>query len=1063
MYTFWKKTWIKTYIFRSIGILLALGVIGIFFLWAIYLRTIPSIESLASGGFFRESTVIYDTNGNEIYSLFKDGKRTYIWYDAISPSIIDAIISTEDRTFFTNPGVDLKWLARAWVKYLIGSNDGIKGTSTISQQLIKNTLLSNERSLKRKIQEAYLSYKLNDQYSKEKILEMYLNAISYGYNANGIEQASRTFFGKNAKDVGPLGASILASLPKWPTYYSPYLHRDRLMGKVEIYMENDLETKSIITLENAGENTDIYLNFKKYVSRITFEHKNQSITACNFQAEYVKNKTYVPGNDGCMTFSDRQILDFLGNITYRESSWTNDEEGTTIIEYTIGRKDFVASQMLEDEKIDGATFHKIFYDGLDFQFKKYAENIKYPHFVMYVKEYLESKYGKDIDITSGLKVYTTIDPKLQDKAEELVKKQVDINRKSFGADSAALVSMDNTDGKLLAMVGWPNYFDTEKEGNNNMAIALRQPGSSFKPFVYALAIAKNPIGPESPIADIKTDFGKWSPDNYDKKFNGIMQVKTALDYSRNIPAAKMFFLAGWEGDIVKMWRSFWLSSLKENAGYGWPLAIGTAEVRPIDLMQAYSVLANNGIKRDLYFISKIEDGEGNIIEEHVPKTTEESIFSPAASYIVSKILSDNNARPESSFWRNALTIAGRTVAAKTGTANKPAAKWTKNILPGDLWTAGYTPQITTVVWAWNVNGKATKWNCDGLNCAAPIWKWFMEFALKDLPKEEFKKPKDIYTYDIVKTSGKLATKETPKNQIVTTIMATKLTDYDGGLREMRIDTLCNGPISENTPESFIETVYIPAEKPIIDGYDPAWTSGFFEALKIVGQTDQQEAQSYSEEPCERPGWPGNISINIDSVWINTTTESNKKTIEVSWIWDRDIYSLRIIKDDTEVRMIKFGTGAQKNGKERVSINLVNGSSTIIVEAIDKYGFRYTESKTIIANEGNNQSPEISPTTSNTNTNTAVKINIIKPEDKSINLYEGMTFNLRFSVDIGTANREIQVLVDNVSIQNATSGDMFVIPVGTTWLAPGKHTLKIIAIDGNYKKTEETISLNIMNR
>ncbi len=162
--------------------------------------------------------------------------------------------------------------------------------------------------------------------------------------------------------------------------------------------------------------------------------------------------------------------------------------------------------MFEDKKIDGETFKKIIADGLDFEFKKYTEAIKYPYFVMYVKEYLETKYGKDIDISKGLKVYTTLDPKLQEKAEELVKKQAQINKSQFGANSAALVSMDNKTGKLLAMVGGPDYFDDANGGSNNMVLAKRQPGSSFKPFVYALAISKNPIGPESPIADVSTKF-----------------------------------------------------------------------------------------------------------------------------------------------------------------------------------------------------------------------------------------------------------------------------------------------------------------------------------------------------------------------------------------------------------------------------------------------------------------------------------------------------------------------------------------------------------------------------
>lgn len=164
----------------------------------------PAIETLASGNYFRESTIIYDKDGGVIYTLFKDGKRTYVSYDDISQSLKDAIVSTEDRTFFENPGIDMMGLIRAGIKYVIGSNEAIQGTSTISQQLIKNTVLTNERSIKRKIQEMYLSYSLNNSYSKEKILEMYFNAFSFGYNANGVEEASRTYFGKSAKDVGPL-------------------------------------------------------------------------------------------------------------------------------------------------------------------------------------------------------------------------------------------------------------------------------------------------------------------------------------------------------------------------------------------------------------------------------------------------------------------------------------------------------------------------------------------------------------------------------------------------------------------------------------------------------------------------------------------------------------------------------------------------------------------------------------------------------------------------------------------------------------------------------------------
>jgi penicillin-binding protein 1A len=437
-------------------------------MWVYLMRGVPSLDNLESEKFFKESTVIYDKDENEIYTIFKDGKRTNIPYTEISKSIIDATISTEDRTFFENPGIDILGLVRVGATYVTGGRFGrVGGASTISQQLIKNTLLTNEVTVKRKAQEAYLSYMMNQRYSKEKILEMYLNTISFGHNASGIEQASKTFFGKSAKDVGPLGATILASVINAPTRYSPYMHRDRVMGKLEVYPVSDTADKTIIeTLEQKELYAPLYREFKSYLSGMTVERKDFGATICGVRKEYIKEdfpgrSSFLPDDEGCSDIGYESLGDFFGNISFTKTLTIKDIEEEYAIEYTIGRKDFVAKQLLEDNKIDGETYKKIIYDGIDFEFKKYVENIKYPYFVMYVKEYLETKYGKDMDITSGLKVYTTIDPALQEKAEEVVKKQVETNRKLYGASSAALVSMDNTDGKLLAMVGGADYFDTE--------------------------------------------------------------------------------------------------------------------------------------------------------------------------------------------------------------------------------------------------------------------------------------------------------------------------------------------------------------------------------------------------------------------------------------------------------------------------------------------------------------------------------------------------------------------------------------------------------------------------
>jgi penicillin-binding protein 1A len=1062
-----KRGW-KFWLLRLLGAGIILSVLGFFILWATIIRTIPPLENLENGNYFRESSVIYDSNGQEIYNLFKDGKRTYIQYDDIAQVMKDAIISTEDRTFFENPGIDVRGLFRAGLNYAFGKTDKIKWTSTLSQQLISVTLLSKERSIKRKVQEAYLSYKLNKEYSKEKILEMYLNAISFWSNANGIEQASRTFFGKSASELGPLSATILASLPKWPTYYSPYAHRDRLMGAVNVYSTNDpTNIHAMDTPESRATYEKIYSRFETYLSGITFDVVGEDIRACNTNKEYIKNATFSPDKDGCVDLTFDTLLPFVGNIAVKdELAIGSNPAETYIAEYMIGRKDFVASQMLEDGKIDGPTFKKILYDGLSFSFRRYTENIKHPYFVMYVKEYLEEKYGNDLDITNGLKIYTTIDPVLQEKAEELLTKQVEINKKQFGASSAALVSMDNKDGKLLAMVGWPDYFDTENGGNNNMAIALRQPGSSFKPLVYALAVEKNPIGPETPIADIKTKFWNWEPNNYDMKYNGIMMVKTALDYSRNIPAAKMFYLAGGEETIVKFWKEKWgLTTLKENAGYGAPLAIGSAEVRPIDLMQAYSVLANNGIMRDVFFIAKIEDSDGNILEEHIlPSQAKDPVLSPGAAYIINSILSNNDARPESTFWRNALTIPGRTVAAKTGTSNKEITK--DKILPRDLWTVGYTPQITTAVWAGNVNGKETKGTCDGLNCAAPIWKGFMEFALKNLPKEEFEKPKTLFTYNIVKTSGKLATENTPKNQIISTVMAMKLTEYDEGFKEVQIDTLCNGPISENTPPESIKTLYIPNSKPIIDGFDPTWLPWFYEALKLVwsGTGSSTESQTAMRDtPCERPSGPGNISISINTVGSNAPSSTNsesKRTVEIWWIGDRNMSFVRVFYKGELKREVNYGTGAKNSGKERISLTLPDGDATIKVEVVDVFGFTYNESRTLLIGNGESSDGEKPIPTDSWEWPT---ISLLNPKGKSLSLYAGDVANLRFRVDTSTASREIVITIDDILLQSATSWDLFVIPLSSANLTTWNHTVKIVLTDGNFKTTEKSFILTILPR
>ncbi|MDQ1343710.1 MAG: hypothetical protein QG650_430, partial [Patescibacteria group bacterium] len=767
------------YVAMYVGLTLAsFALLAVAVLYFAFLHSLPAIESI-EGDVLPESTIIYDRNGGELYKLYNEEKRTYVPYASISDQMKNAIIAAEDKTFFENPGIDFRGLVRSGVNYLFGKTDKIQGTSTISQQLIKNTFLSNERSIERKMKEIYLSYRLNSKYSKEKILELYLNKISFGNNAYGVEEASKTYFGKSAKDVGILGSTILASLPKGPTYYSPFSHRDRLMGYLYAYSEGAEGDKVFLdSPEKMKEYAKYVEAFKKTVNDWEITRRNsEDARVCGLDQKTLKAERRLDSS-GCADIAYKDFLGLLNGIRIGSGSLADTGTGETVtgtgktssgasigastyLEYNTGRKDFVAGRLLEDGKITPEEYKNVIIGGLDFQFRKYSENIKYPHFVFYVKDYLEQKYGKDFESQGGLKIFTTIDPTLQDKAEELVKKQVAINKDKYGATSAALVSLDNKTGQILSMVGGPDYFDEEHGGNVNMVTARRQPGSSFKPIVYALAISKEAISPETPVYDVETKFGKWEPDNYDRKFMGKMKVRTALDFSRNIPAIKMFAVAGGEESVVKFARSLGMASLQEDGNYGAPLAIGTGEVKPLEMLSAYSVFANAGWKKEIIPVMRIEDRKGNVIDRYV-ESNGKYVFSDAASYVLSTILSDAKSRP-SDFWNNVLTLKGRPVAAKTGTSNKDVSVGKeKKILPRDLWTAGYTPQITTIVWAGNVDGTETKGTCDGLNCAAPIWHDYMEYAHRNLPKETFVKPDSVYSATISGISGKLASENTPE-------------------------------------------------------------------------------------------------------------------------------------------------------------------------------------------------------------------------------------------------------------------------------------------------------------
>ncbi len=694
--------------------LFALSVLG--FSAAIWIlgSDLPDVNDLTNF-VTSQSTLIYDREGNVLYTVHGEENRENIVLSDIPKHYIDATIAIEDDQFYSHPGFDLGGILKA-VLYEVTSIGNPRGGSTITQQLVKNVFLTPERSYVRKAKELILAMRLEQALTKDEILELYLNRIPYGSNAYGVQMAAKTFFNKNAKDLSLLESSIIASLPKAPSWLSPY----------------------------------------------------------------GPNKAKLTGY------------------------W--DESGN----YISGRKDIVLDRMLELGYITEKQKLQAQGELKSLEFEKYRENIKYPHFVFYVREILENKFG-DLGVEAGgLKVYTTIDPKVQDFAEKTIQERKERNLTNYAASNMALLTVDATNGQILAMVGSVDYFDDTIDGNVNVVTRPRSPGSSFKPFVYAAAFLAG-YAPSTLLFDVETDFGNnYKPKNFDGTFNGPVSARKSLGYSLNIPAIKMAFLAGID-NVIRVARDCGATSLVDDPDlYGISIGLGTGEVPLIEMVRAYTTLARGGSRIDFNPILRIEDSRGNVIEnlENV-KTRSEQVLDQQIAYSVTHVLSDGTARPEA--W-GALNMPGRIYAVKTGTSNRVINEGAANetIKPGDVWTLGYTTRVVTGVWGGNNDNSPMSYSSSGVSVAAPVWNAVMTKATEDYPVEPFPVPEGIEEIKVAKLSGKLPSEFTPEEEIVTEIFTqyNKPTEVDDVYAEIPVDGVSGKLPTDFTPESAIENAVL---------------------------------------------------------------------------------------------------------------------------------------------------------------------------------------------------------------------------------------------------------------
>ncbi|NBV76909.1 penicillin-binding protein [bacterium] len=603
---------------------------GITAAWALFI-SIPSIDNFQNRR-VAESTKIYDRTGTVLlYDVHGTMRRTAVPLSEIAESAKHASIAIEDATFYEHAGVrPLAFLRAVWVNLTTGGYT--QGGSTITQQVVKNTLLTQDKNITRKIKEIILALKLERTYTKDQILETYLNEIPYGGTIYGIEEASQYFFGIAAKDLSVAQSAYLAALPQAPTRYSPYgSHRDELEK----------------------------------------------------------------------------------------------------------RKNLVLSRMRELGSLTGAEYEKALAEKVTFN-EESDSGIKAPHFVFFVREYLETKYGADAVSNGGLQVITTIDYDLQKEAEEVVRRNALQNEKNFNAENAGLVAVNPKTGQILTMVGSRGYFDDGIDGKFNIATAYRQPGSAFKPFVYATAFEKG-YTPDTMLFDLKTQFSSlcapndfsdeppcYSPENYDGKWAGPMSMRDALAQSKNIPAVKTLFLAGIK-DSLTMASTMGITTLTNASRYGLTLVLGGGEVTLLDMVGAYSVFANEGIKNPVTPIISVKDRSGSTLEEYKPDPTR--VINTEVARQISDVLADNEARTPEFGATSPLYFPGLHVAAKTGTTNDYR----------DVWIIGYTPELAVGAWAGNNNNIPMVKKIAAF-IIAPMWHEFFEFAMKKYPPTDFAPP-----------------------------------------------------------------------------------------------------------------------------------------------------------------------------------------------------------------------------------------------------------------------------------------------------------------------------------
>lgn len=793
---FWIRFWLAA-VFLWLPV-----IVGGIWMYANVIKPLPDISEIEDAD-FNQTTVITDRNDVVLYKLYEEN-RDYIPFEDISWNFVNAIVATEDQRYRDNPWVDWKGTIRAWLTDL--RTGKTHGGSTITQQVIKNILLTPEKKITRKLKEIILAIKLvwyvRDDISasyqdlskkevekkmKEKILELYANYIFLWNNSYGIEIAAQTYFGKSAKELSVLQGAILAGIPQAPSRYDPYTNRWLLMWELKLTdptIDEDIETPVEISDSTQQEAIS---RAQKVISETSFSNKRD----------------------------DEQFISFLRGLLSTKETIAGKKYTVT---YEIWRKDFVLARMYEEWYIDEVELKQSLIDGLDYDFSRNSIQIKAPHFVFWVIEELEKNYDQEVLRTWWLTIKTTLDYDIQKLAELSIEENVS-HYASYNASNAWLVYLDSLNGDILAYVGSKDYNNDDIDWQVDMVRALRQPWSTIKPFVYSLGYMNMALTMDSPIYDIKLKVGENEPENSDGEFRWLTSVAKALAGSRNIPAIKMFMNAWGETAMKKFLNDLGQTNLiLDRDHYGYALSLGAAETPMMEMANSYAHLSAMWKPAEINPVLEVRGSDASILYKKEVKL-QEQVIPAGVSYLIWKTLSDKENFPED--WRNNFTAPWNiSFATKSGTTNVVKGE---EKLPRDGRLATYTPSKVLIHRWWNTDGSALRYDAYGWWLNSPVWKSFVwKLNNSKYIVQETMEEREVKQVDVSQISWKLATVSTPLTFMKKSLgyIHSLPTEYDDHVSQLQIDTLCNWAPSEFTPEDSLWVArYIRPESIMPSKYD----------------------------------------------------------------------------------------------------------------------------------------------------------------------------------------------------------------------------------------------------